>query len=80
MLADTGRLAVSGLVNVSPAMIPQVTRLLANSLSLGDKITLLILNEKLSCRQEAIALQMVVVVLPEGPGRWHTPLAVIGWR
>ncbi|KAK1866429.1 hypothetical protein I4F81_008949 [Pyropia yezoensis] len=40
-LVALGRLAVCSLVNVSPAMVPKVTRLFSNLLSLGDNNTLL---------------------------------------
>ncbi|KAK1857664.1 hypothetical protein I4F81_000280 [Pyropia yezoensis] len=77
-LAALGRLAVSGLVNVSPAMVPKVTRLFSNSMSLGDNDTHLILHEKLSCRQEAVSLHMLVAVLSDpgvlaaGTHRWQS--------
>lgn len=77
-LAAMGRLAVCDLVKVSPSMLPDITRLFTHLLSLGDCITLLSLYEKLSCRQEAIALQMLVAVLTDpgvlaaGTHRWQS--------
>lgn len=78
-LVATGRLAVESLADISPSELPRVTRLFTHLLSLGDCISVHKLYLVLAARPEAVALQMLVVVLTDpgvlaaGTHRWPTP-------